>query len=231
MNFPPSEEVWIRPAASASGTERSTTEGRWAALGFALPGLLTEVWGMHESRMEIHPSIDTETRYDVVSEPPVSEPLVVTIARIRRVIPDKLQLSVTTEARSMDIWVLTAPANPVEYSPAYGSEVGGWVWNSDWTPAPADVQNPQGIEEWLKSLVKRTPAIGVAFPQTLILPYSRGVLLLGEPEEDGSCPVQIECMGPWSEDQILSTLREELGITAAKERRSVEMLVVRPRLQ
>ncbi len=55
--------------------------------------------------------------------------------------------------------------------------------------------------------------------------------MLGDPEEDGSCPVQIECMGPHTEEQLLRAFREDLGITASKEHRSVEMLVVRPRLQ
>ena len=182
--------------------------------------------------MDIDPAVDTRTRYDVVTASPISEPAGATAERIRRAITRNLQLSITTQARLMDIWVLTAPANPVTHSPAYESGGVGWVWNSDWTPAPVDIpQNPKAIEEWLKSLLKRIPAIGVAFPQTLILPYSRGVLLLGDPEEDGSCPIQIECMGPWHEDQILSDLREELGITATKERRTVEMLVVRPQLQ
>ena len=34
-----------------------------------------------------------------------------------------------------------------------------------------------------------------------------------------------------SEEEVLHSLREELGLTASKEHRSVEMLVVRPLLQ
>lgn len=232
MNFPPSESVRIQPAAPASGTVRDTTDDGWVALGFALPGLLTELWGMLESRMEIHPAIDTETRYDVVLIPPVPEPRAAMVERIRRAISHQLQVNVTTEARSMDMWVLTAPANPTAYSPVYGSDSGGWTWNFDWTPVPADIPpTPEAIREWLKSQMRRIPAIGIAFPRNLILPFSGGVLMFGDPEEDRSCPIQIECMGPHTEDQLLRALREDLGITASKEHRNVEMLVVRPRLQ
>jgi hypothetical protein len=232
MSLLPSESVRIQPAASASGTVRETTDNGWVALGFALPGLLTEVWGMYESRMDIHPTVDTETRYDVVLIPPVPEPRAAMVERIRRAIAHQLQLIIKTEARSLEILVLTAPANPVAYSPVYASESGGWMWNSDWTPAPADMPHtPEAIGEWLKSQMRRIPAIGMAFPQNPILPFSGGILMVGDPEEDGSCPIQIECMGPRTEDQLLRALREDLGITASKERRSVEILVVRPRLQ
>ena len=131
----------------------------------------------------------------------------------------------------MDIWVLSsASANPVAYSPAYGSGAGGWVWNSDWAPFPAEMpRTPDAIEEWLISLVTRIPAIGMKFPRNLILPFSSGVLMLGDPEEDGSCPIQIESIGPQTEDKLLGALRDDLGITASKERRNVEMLVVRSR--
>jgi hypothetical protein len=86
MNLSPSEVVWIQPAAAnASGTERNTTEDRWSALGFALPGLLTEVWGIQESRMDIHPAVDTGTRYDVICSSRGSEPESVTVERIQHV--------------------------------------------------------------------------------------------------------------------------------------------------
>jgi hypothetical protein len=142
---------------------------------------------MLESQMDIHPAIDTGTRYDVVLTSPVPELHAAAIERIRRAIADQLQLSITIEARSMDIWVLTAPLDPVAYSAAYGSATGAWVWNSDWAPAPADIpRTPDAVEEWLKSQVRRIPAIGMAFPPNLILPLSCGVLMLGDAKEDGS---------------------------------------------
>jgi hypothetical protein len=64
----------VQPAAEKSGTVRSTAEDHWAALGFDLGGLLTEAWGMPASRMDIHTALDTTSRYDVVSAPPIPEP-------------------------------------------------------------------------------------------------------------------------------------------------------------
>lgn len=231
MNPPPSESVRIQPAAAASGAIRNTTGARWEALGFALPGLLAEVWGMRESRTDIDSAVDTQTRYDVVLDSPVPRPYAATIERIRQAIAHQLQLSVTTEARSMDIWVLRAPANPADYSPAYGS-MGGWVRNSVWASIPAELpRTPEAVEEWLKSQQRRIPALGVALPPQPILPFSFGLLILGDPEEDGSRPVQIEFTGHHTEDQLLRALREDLGISASKEHRIVEMLVVRPQSQ
>jgi hypothetical protein len=231
MTFQSSASVRIQAATTASGAIRNTTEDHWSALGFALAGLLAEAWGMRETRLDTHPAVDTESRYDVVCTSPVPEPRVGTIGRIRRAIAHQLQLSITTEARSMEIWVLTAPADPVVYSPAYGSAAGGCTWNSDWaSPLPDMPCTPGAIEEWLKSRLRCIPAIGEGFPRLQILPFSRGLLMLDDAGEDGSCPVQIESMGH-SEDEVLHSLREELGLTASKEHRSVEMLVVRPLLQ
>jgi hypothetical protein len=105
--------------------------------------------------------------------------------------------------------------------------------NSDWRPSRADIPpTAEAIEEWLKSQMRRIPAIGTGLSQDLtILPFSGGILSLGNYEENGARAAEIEWMGPRTDEQIIRALRDDLGITASKEHRDVEFLIVRPRLQ
>jgi hypothetical protein len=180
--------------------------------------------------MDIDPAVDVKTRYDLVTTSEFPEHGSEKIERIRKAIGVQLPVSITVEVRSMDIWVLTAPAKPAAHSPAYGAQAGSYSFNAEFDPAVAEVlRTPEGMEEWFRSNLRRVPAIGMAFPWTLVLPFSRGVLMFGDPEEDGSCQIQMQWMGGGTEDQLVQALRDELGIAASQERRSVEMLVVRPR--
>lgn len=229
MDLPQSVSVRIGPAASASGTYRNTSEKLWSALGFTLPALLTEVWGKQESRMDIDPAVDVRTRYDVVATSVLPEARSDQTERVRRAITEQLPVSVAMEQRLMDIWVLTSPANPAAYSPAYGMQSGSFSFNGEFLDSADVPQTPEALEEWFRSGIRRVPAIGMAFSPTLGLPFSRGALMFGEPEEDGSCQIQMEWTGGGTEERLVQALCDDLGIAASKERRSVEMLVVRPR--
>jgi hypothetical protein len=238
MKFSPSEVVRIQPAAEKSGTVRSTAEGHWAALGFDLGGLLTEAWGMPGSRMDIHPALDTTNRYDVVFAPPVPEPEASVLDRVRRAIQHKLQIVVTKEVRPIDIWVLTAPGAMAAYHPAQGLDAGartvfsGGPFDGTIPAPPFSNPTPEAVGEWFKSMLHRTPAIGVDFPQTRLFPFSLGMILnVYDPGEGGIRALQIEYMGSRTDEELASALHEDLGVNASKKHRSVEVLIVRPRLQ
>jgi hypothetical protein len=237
LKFSPSEVVRVQPAAEKSGAVRSTAEDHWAALGFDLGGLLTEAWGMPESRMDIHSALDTSIRYDVVFAPPIPEQEANVLERVRGALQYSLQIIVTKEVRAMDIWVLTAPGAMTAYHPSQGLEVGARAvfcepFDGSIPAPPFRNPTPGAVEAWLRSLLHRAPAIGMDFPETQLLPFSRGMILnVYDRGVGGVRPLQIEYMGSRTDEELASALHDDLGVNASKEHRSVEMLIVCPRPQ
>jgi hypothetical protein len=55
----------------------------------------------------------------------------------------------------MDIWILTSPARPAVYSPAYGARAGSYSIKGEFDPALAAVlRTPEGMEEWFRCNVR-----------------------------------------------------------------------------
>ncbi len=73
----------------------------------------------------------------------------------------------------MDILALTAPVDSVAYPTAYGTAARrlGVELRLDADSSLPTYRTPDAVEEWFKSQVRRIPAIGMAFPQNLIVPF------------------------------------------------------------
>jgi uncharacterized protein (TIGR03435 family) len=227
----PEPTVHISPAKSESGTERRSGPDRWAALGFTLKGLLTESYGVQETRMDLAPALDTEARYDVELVLPHPESPDQIASRVQRALEQEFALDISRQNRSTDILVLTAPNGKSSAGARMntGMNVGAFAtsWHMD---KPADIPaTPADMEEFILSLQRRIPAIGRGFAHLdTFMPFAYGLLIVGEPDPEGDHPIQIECVGPRTSEDLIRALRDDLGITATRDRRDVEMLVVRP---
>ena len=79
--------------------------------------------------------------------------------------------------------------------------------------------------------VRHLPAIGrgAVFAHLGLLPFSCGFLAVDETEREGYYAIDVACIGLRTMEELFRALREDLGIKATRERRNLEMLVVRSR--
>jgi hypothetical protein len=225
-NLPPSETVHISPAKSESGSVLGGSQDYWAALGFTLKGLLVEVYGVHESFLDLDPNLDTDVRYDVELVLPDAESTDQVIGRIQRAIRQQLRIDVSRQIRSMDVYVLTAPDEMA--SAGVGAFASSWRMEDvdGVPPTPADLKS--GGAAFLLQLVQHLPALGRGFAHLgRFLPFSYGILIADELERDGYHAIEISCMGRRTPEKLCQALWDDLGIMATHERRDIEMLVAR----
>jgi hypothetical protein len=221
---PPSETVHISPARSESGTILSTSDDHWAALGFTLKGLLAEAFGVLESHMDVAPDLDSGARYDVALVLPSVESRGKIARRIRRAIERQFGLHVSRETRSMDIYVLSARDRRILATPSTGCVVFETVPAAEMRATTPDLQSDE-----FPFPVRHLPAIGRGFQRLAppVLPFSRGCLFVSETQREGYCAIDVLCVGNRTDEELLERLGEETGIVAKRERREVQMLVVR----
>lgn len=231
--LPPSETVHISPAKSESGSVLSGGPDHWAALGFTLKGLFMEVYGVHESYLDLAPNLDTDVRYDIELVLPGAEGRDQVIGRIQRAIEQQLRIDVSRKIRSMDVFVLIAPEGGASSEPL-GDMAGGGVFASSWRmedlddvpPTVADLQS--GGAAFVLQLVQHLPALGRGFAHLgRFLPFSYGLLIVDEVERDGFHAIEITCMGRRTPEKLCQALLDDLGIVATHERRDLAMLVAR----
>lgn len=231
---PPSETVHISLAKTESGTTRSTGHDHWAALGFTLKGLLTELYEVQESLMDLLPDLDTAVRYDVALVLPGVQGRDQMVERIQRAVAREFRIDIVRQIRSTDIYVLTAPDGAVASAkfadtPGMGAIAGSWSF-SPMDAAPTMEELKSGGMALMLSLFRRLPAIGSGFARlNRFLPFSFGLLTVSDAGPDGNHAIEIDCVGQRTDEQLFRALRDDLGILAARERRDVDMLVVRPR--
>jgi hypothetical protein len=228
-DLPPSETVHISPARSAQGTTLSTGGDHWAALGFTLKGLLAEAYGMHESFMDLAKNLDAGIRYDVIFVPPKRESPDKIIGRIRRAIEQHFRLDISRQIRSMKAYVLSPPDGRAAFGP-FGGQV-GWAAVEVFSKPDAAAKPTRPQTGPLPFPERHLPAIGGAavFAHLGLLPFSRGLLTVGEIGPEGYYAIDIVCIGHYADEELFRTLREDLGIVTTKELRDLEMLVVRRR--
>jgi peroxiredoxin len=207
--LPPSETVHITPAENATSTTRAFGPEYWVALGYTLKGLIAEAWQVHESLMNLSPSLDTDTRYDVRLVLPAEESRERIAARIQRAIEQQFHLEVSYEVRSVDVYIVDGERGPIS-SDAQAGSVGWTVMQGPGVPIP----------------LRQLSVLGKGFdPLCPSIPFSCGWIALQETDRAGYQGLELFWLGKTIES-VPRVLQEELGITVSRE--EIEVLIIRP---
>ena len=105
----PSYEVHIEPAHDVQNGGNFAGPDYWSLQGYTVKNLLAEVLRVNAIRIDLPPSIDTDTRYDFSMVVPRSEERADMQSLIRQGVEDYFHLAATSENVLRDVYVLTAP--------------------------------------------------------------------------------------------------------------------------
>jgi uncharacterized protein (TIGR03435 family) len=108
--FPPSYEVHISPTAKPEGSVSTTSRpDYWIARGFSLKGIIAKIKDVDENRVILPASADTTTRYDFALVLPQPEDDPGLHRRVEQAIEKYFGVTIQSEQRPMDVFVMTAP--------------------------------------------------------------------------------------------------------------------------
>ena len=239
----PSNDVYISPVAHPSGRYTARMTDFWNCSGLRLREMLSDLYDLPESRIDLQAPIDDGDRYDFVLVPPRLESPETMRTLMQAGIAKHFGLQFHREVRTIDVCVMTAP-NGVSGLHAQGGGVGA---------LSMDMEVPEGFEGlsedeqrafFERHLRERIGAVegrrpGLAQPTghvgasgdctteqlSRMLEGMLDRIVVDETGADGGFAIEISTNA--GVDGFLDALRDRLGILVARDRRDVEMLVVR----
>ncbi|HEY4363571.1 MAG TPA: TIGR03435 family protein [Bryobacteraceae bacterium] len=230
-DLPPSYTVHISPTrrTQEEGTSSSSGPDHCTLLGFELKAILARVYQMDESRIDLPSALENGQRYDVAALLPHEESPETIIHRLQEALERHFHVTVERENRSLDVLVVTAPngKGPGLREAEFG---GGGFLNTSfaWTssggtlPSLADLQRAQAPLSHISGY-----GMGIAdLCRTLEMNVGRPVM--DETGLEGNYDFEV-AGSETSNDDILQTLRENLGLVLTPAKRDVAILRVRAR--
>jgi uncharacterized protein (TIGR03435 family) len=233
-DFPPSYLVHIEPSQTEGGGNFGGMDF-WSLKGFDLKSAMSELYNRNTIRIDLPHSLDNRKRYDFSMVLPAPESKEKIYERFRQGIQEHFHSSVTSEIRSMDVYVVTAtdrkpPAMKAEPADDEGGSftstsvlfgilrVAGTPGDDDATPTAVSISAIRGISV--------TGSVD-EFCQTLERQVDRPIV--NETNLEGEFVFEVEASHSRLENDFLDRLRDELGLVIVPARRSVEILVFKSR--
>ena len=141
-NLPASYDLRISPTARKRGEGPSGGCGSdyWTIEGVHLKAVLSKLYEVPESRIDLHPSLDSDARYDFFLVLPRDESQETMRRLMQEGIEKHFHVSVTRQIRPKDVYVLTAP-NGITAREAREDLMGGFGSIDYRTPAQDDPQH------------------------------------------------------------------------------------------
>jgi len=248
-DVPPSDELHITPS-NADGTISSSGPDYWMRRGFELKAILAEISGVGPTRVELPAALDTGARYDFVLVPPHEEDTETINRLVRDGIAKHFHVSIASETRSMDAYVITAiqgkTPRPKPEDEAMGGSI-GTSWQA--IAVPEAFRLPQGAKPTRKQAEEAAKRMmgSPEFRQAMAMAQLTGMSAVSSSMddfrralEDGLHRPVIDETGldgyydfklageAHSTDEFLRMLREQLGLVVTSARRSIAMIVARP---
>jgi uncharacterized protein (TIGR03435 family) len=220
--FPPSYEVHITPSscthcgASWSGPRYQVNEG------FDLKTMISKVYEIDPMRVDFPDAFNDGQRSDFALLLPREETQETINHLIKDGIERQFQLTITFEARPMEVYVLTAPngQNPSLKPSPENSDEGGGIGSAHLG------FSKHSLGQWDVSIT----GVGVQDEtmeevcRLLEKPLDR--LVIDETQLKGRYGFEVH--DAHTTDEFLQKLREQIGLVLTPDRRNVTMLVVRP---
>ena len=230
----PSYEVHIS-ASTADGTDESSAPDFWSAKGFDLRSMIAKASETEPNRVILPASLDRDDRYDFVLVPPQQEEQAEMKRLMRQGIEKHFHVSIATEKRLVEVYVMTALKDKTPPPKADGGFGGGFISSS--SPWIAVLEGTDPTPEALpKAAVERPKTSGFAeitapdttleiFLQFLEMGMDRPIV--DETGMTGSYDFNIRG-GTCTTEDFIQRLREQLGLILTPAQRTIEMVVVTP---
>jgi uncharacterized protein (TIGR03435 family) len=225
-----SSEVHIAPTAlAANSTSIDIAGDHWNARGFDLKTLISQIYDIDARRIDL-PEDGTGARYDITLTLPAEVDEDAMLGMLRDALERKFGLTIASEKRSMDVYVLTAPNGPGAGLHRHRASAAALVaaLASPGEEAEDDSQitflgkNCDGVSSGGISASAGT--LG-EFRRTLEPDLDR--LLIDETGLKGSYDFKI---GDYSnQGELFQLLHDQLGIQVTPARRNMTVLTVRSR--
>jgi uncharacterized protein (TIGR03435 family) len=230
--FAPSNTVHISSTTmDQPGTGSSSGDNFWSLKGVNLKELITRVYRINPSRIDLPPRLDTSARYDVALVLPAPASDEAMRALIQHGIEDHFHLTATRVTRATDVYVVSALADPpAAYKAApepdrgssiQGSQVVFTLARSQESPIVLRPLSPAEING-----LDLSNATLDQFCQTLEPSLDRPVV--NETHLQGAYNFNFG----WTRDtrnDFLARLRQQMNLVIQPSNRNVEILVFQPR--
>jgi uncharacterized protein (TIGR03435 family) len=238
-DVPPSYTVHITPSKS-EGTSSMDGADYWVRRGFDLRSVFAAVYEKDKSRVLLPAPLDKDDRYDFVLVMPREEEREAVLRLVRQAIEKQFQVSVTTESRPADVYVMTAipGKTPREQKGEASFGGAGMSWNSaeiELTLPAGTLPSAEALQKAAADLMKDKASAGIS---ALAAPSSRmdefrimleDVLnrpIVDETNLHGTYDFSFE--GAKSTADLLQLMRDRLGLALTPELKNIDMLVVAP---
>jgi uncharacterized protein (TIGR03435 family) len=210
-----SPEVRITPTAMPPGGSSLEIGGdRWNARGYDLKSLISQIFDTEAKRIDLPENFNSQLRYDVT----LSLPHEVDADQMQQMLTEALQrkfgIRITPETRSMEVYVMSAPAGPGSaLHPHNGDDDAGQITYSG--------RDCPGIS-----------AHGIEASATPLSEFGRALeadldgVVVDETRLPGSYDFKIANYS--SADELLKMLHDQLGLVVKPLERKVTVLKVRP---
>jgi uncharacterized protein (TIGR03435 family) len=233
--FPPSYEVHIAPSTTL-GTTSTSAPDYWSMGGFDLKSIVSQAYGVEESRVDFRDAAAAGKRYDVALVLAQAEDHDVMMRRIQDALKQKFDLKIASEDEAMDVYVATAPYGPgPKLRPAENS-MGGSISSSGAVLALRKGQQP--TPENIKNAIEQQKASGGITLGSISVSGGTIADFCKELEKglDRKVVDETHLTGRYdfnvvredrARDEFFDMLREQLGLALTPDQRDIPMLVVR----
>ena len=210
-----SPEVRITPTAMPQGgTSLEIGDDRWNARGYNLVDLISQIFDTEAKRIDLPENFNSQSRYDVA----LSLPHQADEDQIQEILKDALQtkfgIRITPETRSMEVYVMSAPAGPGSALHLHhGADDAGQITYSG--------QDCPGIS-----------AHGIEASATPLSDFGRALeadldgVVVDETRLAGSYDLKIASYS--NAGELLKILHDQLGLVVKPLERKLTVLKVRP---
>jgi len=214
--FSPSEEVHVSPTREQGDrSSREMAGNSWAARGFSVEDIISEVTGFSPERIDFPKSVDNKQRYDFVLVLPKSESTEEIHRLVQRAVEEKFRLTIAREPQTKDVYVLSAPQGQ---SPNLKPSA------QDSRRTSLSIQLVQGSGQSTRNTeisAQRTDM--QSFSQAMEDELSRPVI--DETHLAGFFDFQVT--SGRTRTELIRSLQDQVGLVLTPDRREVTMLVVR----
>ncbi len=200
------------------GTSFEIDGDRWSARGYSLKMLISQIYNVEAKRVDIADNFDSDTRYDVTLALPRDADEAAMQQLLGAALQKKFNITIATETRAMQVYVMSAPAGPGSQLHRHGNapdDAGQITYSGRDCPGISS----HGIEASATTISD----FGHALEQDL------DAVLIDETKLSGSYDFKLSNYS--NTNQLLTLLHDQLGLLVRPLQRNVTVLKVLPQGQ
>ncbi len=234
-DIPPSLEVQIS-SSTTDGTDDNHGPDWWVQRGFDLKAVIAKVYEKDPSRIVLPDALQGEERYDFVLVPPHQMDPQAMRHLLQQGIAKRFHVSAAVESRPADVYVMTAIEGKTPPGITGDASMGGG--SIGWSRREFVVAEPHGggppTPEMIREMLSKIKfaAISAISAENISMEDFRRMLedglerlIIDETGLGGTYDLEVHGNAR-STEELLSMLRDQLGLVLTPEHRNIEMLVI-----